>query len=73
MVDTLPRFRGEQFVNFKTETLGDLFQGEQTGILLYSKLIELIELIVYSASFGGLFLRPSARQAQFSYSCTESG
>ena len=51
---------GKQFVNSKPEASGNLFEGDQAGVLFYSKLVKLIELVADAASFRGLLLRPPA-------------
>lgn len=51
-------------MQFQPVTSGDFFEGEKAGVLLYPKLVKLIELVADSTVFCGVFLRPPPRLAE---------
>ena len=53
------QFRREQFVDTNAKATRNLFEGFQTGVVLYPKLLKLEELLTDATSFRRLFLRPA--------------
>jgi hypothetical protein len=53
-------------MNAKPKAPGNLFKGKQTGVLLYTKLVKLIQFIPDVARFSGFLLCPPESMPQFS-------